>query len=245
LQLFADLLPEAPAQALEAELEWLADALGPARDLDVFADEVLEPARRAVPDPAVLDILLQRAERKRRRAYRLVAEALGSARYGALTLEILRWRSLEVWRQDRPADSLAALDEPLGRLAGRLLDRLQGRVLKRGKGFARLDAAGRHRVRIALKKLRYAVEFFGDLYSGSRCRGYLKRLKRLQDDLGRANDVATAASLLDAVAGRSPTAPLARAVGAISGWHRRGVAELEPKLLKDWRSFAAAAPFWR
>jgi CHAD domain-containing protein len=37
---------------------------------------------------------------------------------------------------------------------------------KKGKALAQLDAPNRHKLRIQVKKLRYAAEFFGDLFKG-------------------------------------------------------------------------------
>lgn len=32
--------------------------------------------------------------------------------------------------------------------------------------------------------------------------------------------------------------------GMVIGWHARGVAQIEPRLIQDWENFAAAKPFW-
>jgi CHAD domain-containing protein len=66
-------------------------------------------------------------------------------------------------------------------------------VVKRGRKLDRLDARGRHRLRIKAKKLRYAAEFFAGTFGRRRRRErLLKRLSALQDDLGAANDAAAA-----------------------------------------------------
>ena len=71
----------------------------------------------------------------------------------------------------------------------------------RRSSFAELAPAERHQLRIALKKLRYAAEFFRSLYGEKEVAQYLKRMSALQDDLGHLNDVATAETLMDKLAG--------------------------------------------
>jgi hypothetical protein len=35
------------------------------------------------------------------------------------------------------------------------------------------------------------------------------------------------------------------AAGLVLGWHARGVADLEPAIVRAWQKFAARSPFWR
>ena len=70
------------------------------------------------------------------------------------------------------------------------------------------------------------------------------------------NDVAVAETMLMRLIGVAaddgpesvrPTASpgkLAFAGGSVLGWHQRRAAEIEPRLIKDWHSFARAKPFW-
>ena len=82
---------------------------------------------------------------------------------------------------------------------------------------------------IALKKLRYATEFFEALYPKSTPKPYLAALKDLQDGLGHLNDVAVAQRLIDSLVGRGDRSAngdgLQRAAGLVLGWHARGVAD--------------------
>jgi hypothetical protein len=104
-------------------------------------------------------------------------------------------------------------------------------------------------VRIALKKLRYATEFFAVLYPTKHTKPYLGALKELQDDLGHLNDVAVAEQLIDGViaqsgAGAEAAADLRAGGGLVLGWHARGVADLEPATVRAWKAFAHDEPFW-
>ena len=117
---------------------------------------------------------------------------------------------------------------------------------KRGRGFSKLSAKDRHRLRLGVKRLRYAAECFRSLFEGDATPGYLKRLSRLQDSLGHLNDVETASELLQQFGdhGTLSAASLARASGLVIGWYRRGAEELESKLRKHWKQFRADQPFW-
>ena len=129
------------------------------------------------------------------------------------------------------------------------------RLLKRGRGFETLSKSERHDVRIALKRLRYALDFFGSIFNSEPKKKFIKRLARLQDDLGRMNDVVVAKTMLARLVGvasdgsesavlMAPQRQLAFAAGGILGWHRRRAAEIDLQLVKDWNAFVRAQPFW-
>src|SRR3546814_8726999 len=96
-------------------------------------------------------------------------------------MEFIRvlFRSNRAWRDGTP-EQAERLAEPIGLLAERVLRQRHRAVLKAGRGFATLTEDERHAVRIALKKLRYAVGFFQTLFSGRRVRAHGKAVKRLQ-----------------------------------------------------------------
>ena len=149
-------------------------------------------------------------------------EALRAPAYTAFLLRFGRWIETAGWRDE--ADR-AVLDRPLARLAGRLLDKRHARVLKHGRDFERLSDDRLHRLRIALKKLRYAGEFFAAQFPDGRPRPYIKAVRRLQDDLGRLNDAAVAERRLSELLRAQPesAALVALGVGAgqVIGWHAR------------------------
>jgi adenylate cyclase len=74
-----------------------------------------------------------------------------------------------------------------------------------------------HELRISIKRLRYAIEFFGPMIPGKSGTATIKRLAGLQDELGQLNDLASAGTLLMVCAGRDPH--LREAVTLIGGWH--------------------------
>ena len=193
LVVFKSVLPADDAAWLEGEASELIDLLGPARDWDVFITETLAAVRAARPDDEVLPALDAAAEVERRRAYER-AEVLRAPDYTSFLLSFGRWIETAGWRS---RDKRAVLDRPLARMAGRLLDKRHRRLLKRGRDFEGLSDKHLHRLRITLKKLRYAGEFFASQFPEGNPRPYIKALRRLQDDLGRLNDAAVAERLLN------------------------------------------------
>jgi adenylate cyclase len=79
-------------------------------------------------------------------------------------------------------------------------------------------------LRIGIKRLRYAIEFFGPMIPGKSGATAIKRLAGLQDELGQLNDLASAGTLLMVCAGRDPL--LREAVTLVGGWHGRRHAAL-------------------
>ena len=50
IAIFADVVGDEDQKKIKSELKWITQELGPARDLDVFAADVLEPLRASHPE---------------------------------------------------------------------------------------------------------------------------------------------------------------------------------------------------
>jgi triphosphatase len=232
---------------------WLSDGakrilggLGPARDWDVFLTESLAPALAARPDDSSLATLRAAAGAAQVDAYAAVRAAIADASYTRFLLQLGRWIEAGGWREDATRKGAAWLDRPIEAFADRLLARRHRKVLKRGRDFAGLTPAERHRLRIALKKLRYATEFFQTLYPGKRTHSYIAALKHLQDTLGHLNDGAVAERLVSGLSerGGERRGALALGSGLVLGWLARGGADAEPGVRQAWQAFTAREPFW-
>ena len=74
----------------------------------------------------------------------------------------------------------------------------------------------------------------------------MTRLKRLQDELGYANDLHVAHDLLPELSDRAMARDVVANAGArVLEWHQKGLAKRERKLRKRLRRLNRAAPFWR
>ncbi len=240
------MLPTVEHRWVSDEVGVLTGALGPARNLDVFATELLPPARDEAPGQPGWDELTAAAEGARAEAHRHVADEILSPLHTATTLRLLRWFEGRGWRRHQTDESDEALAVAIGEVAPAVLDRRRRSVRKRSRNFRQLPARGRHRARIAVKKLRYAIELLDSLYDRRDARPFIKRLKQVQDELGHANDVRVAYSLVIEL-GRSATRvePIADAGAQMLARHERALALNEKKLLRQLRRLNQARPFWR
>ena len=249
LSLFAEAIPADQLGWLKEDTKWAANSLGPARDWDVFLDSLLAPTMAARPDDRTLAALQRAAQAARADGYEQVHAAVASSRYTRFLLRLGGWLEGKRWRDGGDQRIAAWQDRPIVELADHLLSKRHKAVLKLGDGFADLPTEKRHEVRIALKKLRYATEFFRSLYGQKKVKPYLNALSGLQNTIGHLNDVAVAGRLLDELTGAAngpanERAALQRAAGTVIGWHEHGVAVLEPQIVADWHEFADAQSFW-
>ena len=193
ITLFKTVVEDDRRDEIRAELKWMANLLGEARDLDVYISKVLEPARAQNENNESYRQLLADYEERRDRAYRIVQETIASPRFINGILEAAAWIQVGGWSRNEGKAARRRRDEPVAELAEEEIGRRWKRVLKRGRNLADLDPDERHQVRIEIKKLRYATEFFDSLFKGSnvrkRKRAALKTLEALQETLGELNDI--------------------------------------------------------
>ncbi len=192
LRMFRGAVGRERSRDWRTELARLSSALGVARDWDVFALATLPPILREHGEAQLARRLAAAAKRRALRERRRAARSLLQPRYARTLLAISRWLAAA----DRER---AAQEEPLAAFAARVIARRHRRVLARGRHVARLDAAGRHRLRIEAKRLRYGVDGLGSLFASERTEHYREALSRLQDALGAANDAVTASRLVAAL----------------------------------------------
>ncbi|MET0792887.1 MAG: CHAD domain-containing protein [Polyangiaceae bacterium] len=189
LSLFEGILGQHEVAGLKRELAWLTEQLGPARDYDVVLAALRRPERGSL---AALDGRAElEAELTRRRAEAVIAAgaAASSERARALVIATAAWlvsRGTSCEERRR-----ACGDQRAERFAREVLARRTKRVLKRVDDLARLDATGRHQLRIQTKKLRYGAEFFATSFPEAtrEQKRFVRVLERLQRSLGKLSDV--------------------------------------------------------
>ena len=229
---FKPLLVAPERERIETELKWLAHEADAARDLDVFIRDVFHPTALAAPSPG-LAALGRHLLTARGQAYDRVLTAIASPRYALLMLETTAW-----------IETAALPDDPVAPFAAEALSRLHRQVEKRARDLTDLDPEARHHLRIRAKRLRYAAEFFADLFPARRRRArYLKALERLQDTLGQLNDLAVARDRIPGEAALDD-ASVAFAAGRVIGRRERDEAALLAAAIKACGRFHDARPFW-
>ena len=172
-------------RSLSDELRWFARALGDARDWDVLVDETLPSLTDAIGVDAV-QLLVARANSKRRQAHMNIRKAARSSRYAALVLNVEKW-----CMTPEPGGSALFVDAAAPALKG-----ASKKLFKRACFFAALTPPRRHRVRILAKRLRYALDLFAVVLPKRATERYIESLAELQDTLGQLNDAAVAKAVL-------------------------------------------------
>jgi len=225
LGLFGPALDQRGRRILRDELRGLLRKLGPARDWDVFVAFTLAPALAATSRNEGLETLMRRSDRFRQRAGERARQAVAS------------WPAS---RLERALHALARLPDParlpVRRHARDVLGRCTRRTHRRGKGIGTLDAAGLHRLRLAVKRMRYALHYFSPLFGKHRVEPMREALESLQHALGGANDCAVAAVLLRKLRA-APGSVVARRNAAKLAAHRK-------ELRTAWKAFRAARQAW-
>lgn len=241
LSAFRRTLPKQQRNWARDQLSRLADTLSEVRNLDVFAGSLIALARPDVPEAKRLDAPVRR---RRRTAYAEARRRIGSQEFTTLMLELLRWFDGSGWRQGSAKQD--RLERPIGDAAPEMLDRRLRAVAEAAEGFERQSPVQRHRLRITLKKLRYTAELLGGLYDEAAVRAFTEPLRRLQDDLGHANDVHVGHQIVAALASEGKSAAkLAEAGHRVLEWHHRQLVKREPKTANYLERLLTAEPFWR
>jgi triphosphatase len=256
ISLFSAVVTDSRVEAIKAELKWLGRELAPARDLDSFLIEALRPLRKQQADEPGLISISRMFARERLKSYRRAQEAVESARFRALVLDTAEWIEAGPWFTSDDPLMVARRATPIETLAGEQLLRRRKKIRRRGTAIGELSPAQLHKLRIQIKKTRYATEFFAGLYRGKkatkRCEKFRASLKQLQNCLGGFNDIMTRKALCaDILArpGRSLTEEQNRhrafAAGLIMGDQQAQIARLLQRAAKAHSRFDTAKPFWK
>ena len=177
---------------IREELRAFTAELGDARNLDVFCARL--PKRRGGRETKAEKAVRAKLAERRERAYDRVVAALHSARVRRLLLDLVEWVEAGAWRSGEKAI------RPVEIFAAKQIGRRWEKVRRAGSRLRELDEEPLHRLRIDIKKLRYASEFFrglaGSEEEGARRKQFILALEDLQDSLGAINDIATAHALI-------------------------------------------------
>jgi CHAD domain-containing protein len=239
LKSFGEAFEQPWLEELRGRAKVLSSRLGPARDLDVFLQDLLSAPAKAFAGEDDAELFT---------ALRIEAEVAREAAWKDAMASIVS-HDFTVFLDDVAA--LAQSRLPLARdtkvmpVAARMLARQAARARKRGKAARSHEEGDLHRLRIALKKLRYGAEFFAPLYKKKKVRRYLSQVKKLQESLGELNDIAHARAVIGRLApSSSQEGSLRFAAGIVQGWYRARQPLLVKQAMKRWDRLKEAEPFW-
>ncbi|MBI5108655.1 MAG: CHAD domain-containing protein [Rhodocyclales bacterium] len=209
LRLFAPALPQELRDGLRQPMATLTRQLGQARDLDVLLGEIVDPVQNAMPEEPRLAALASNITELRYGVRAEVLAALAAPTYGRMLLG-----AVEALHPLTPPRLTTA---SLGEFAAARLRHLCRRLRRLATAASTSDPASLHLLRIGIKRLRYALEFFATPATDRTLHRLQSRLAVAQDTLGRLNDLANAGVRLSDCAGNDPG--LREAVALIGGWH--------------------------
>ena len=225
LKLFAPVLPDGFVERFKPLLRDNARRFDGVRDLDVFRAEVFDPASADGPPRAAgWPKLRRRVTAAGAAARREAAVALAPSVQSPLILAFIAATL-------RLTDGTPEKTGDLRAFARGRLERLRKRARRRLKRAEDLEAGRLHELRIAVKELRYAIEFFASLYPGRPTARYVDRLKRAQATLGSLHDLDVARDRLECWAAADPS--LRAAATHVIDFHASRCAKLRKRVLAD------------
>lgn len=249
MSVFAGLLRDSQTAVIERELRWLANALGPARELEVLMNRVVLPMKQERIDKRIR-LFTDELEKRHKIAVAQAQSAVQSTRFRALTFEVAAWLQAGHWAT--PQDELVRDrgDVQIAIFAAEQLTRRWRKLCRSREALVKRETRDLHRLRIQTKKLRYAIEFFGTLFAARHAKRRLRRLlpilAQLQDSLGDLNDIAMDEARLALMGVRRHANPnRAFAAGLLAG---REEARCEAAMAVASKAYAAlvkSKPFWR
>jgi CHAD domain-containing protein len=230
LQTFGAVLDAEWARALRGELGWLVGEVGNVRDLDVLGERLRMHAE-GLPseDDTGRDALFDHLREQTRTAREAALTALRSHRYDSLLEALIEATKTPAFAGDN--DAQAAL--PARRIVHAAVRR-QYRRLERAVAACSEDPtdADLHRIRIAAKRGRYAMEAARPEF-GRPATAHAAALAQLQDVLGDWHDATVAQQWLREAAQARPTCAVV--AGQLIATQRQQATRLR----REWR------PIWK
>jgi inorganic triphosphatase YgiF len=247
IAVFSELLDCSQTEQIKRDLKWLAGKLAPVRDLDVFLRGKIQSFEGSGSPTAGLPELKSELIYRRDIAAESAKAAIATARYRLLIFNILEWIEDGKWLKQPRAQGKRKIRP----FAADLFERRTRKARRKAKRAGEVDAHARHRLRIAIKKLRYALYFFETLYShdgsAKALSRYKKYLKDLQDNLGALNDIAVHQKLavkLAAGSGGPKPELVSFAAGMIAGCERSEIQPILTEVTATARKLRRARSFW-
>jgi CHAD domain-containing protein len=184
IALFSPMVEGDDEVRLGAELKWLNAHLGMVRDLDVALQRLAK-----IRQPAAVNDRPWKQERAA--CQRHLTRALRSQRYRRLIRDIGKWIEDGAWSRKRTKKAAERRARPAGDYCTEKLLAWRKKLLKRSRKLETIGTRKRHRIRLANKRLNYAIEAAASLAPASEKVAQLatqKWLRKAQKSLGQLND---------------------------------------------------------
>ena len=241
LRVFRDAYPKRETKPIRAGLSDLADALGAVRDLDVRLEEVERWTEGQEADvvAAIKPLRDDLAARRQAAAARL-ARKLDSRGHRRLLVSLIEFVTALESNAAKPGP---APDRNVGDRAASSVWTAYELLRAYASSVRGADLPTLHQLRIEAKRLRYTIEFLGDVLGPGR-ELVIAKLVALQDHLGALNDATLAVATIRGFLGERHTS-LSReeraAVVAYLGDRERELGGLRRSVGRAWRPVASVA----
>ena len=184
---------DAQADMLDSEFKAAASVTGPARDAHVLLERLTAAQGAEGPDSAEL---LAHSRAAAELATASTRAMLAGREFQALLIACALWIERGDWVRGERA-------MPLPQFAAHALRKRRRKRRRIGGDPAMMTIEQRHALRIAVKKLRYAADFFAPLYQSKSAekaqRPFKSATTKVQDLLGELHDLDVLASSRDAL----------------------------------------------
>ncbi len=238
LSIFHSEMQAEKVRTLEKQARWLGRKVGPLRDRDVAADDIIAPLVHAFPQERGFAVLLNAVVGDAARYRKKVRKTLARRRTGSFLLDLARI-------SETVSDGVPAKSPTTKELASAALADNWDSVVAGAGRIERLTVDERHHLRKKLKQLRYVAEFSLPLFEGRDGARFVRRLKKLQTLFGDLNDAAMIGHLFDE--GGVPGCDgqdAQRAVGLVIGARLSKAKKDWKRARKKWSKLEAMGPFW-
>lgn len=196
LRLFRDAVPQSTGNFLAGELRWLGGMFGTVRDLDIFLLNLSRFQQQIERFPAKKKKVFENwIEKQRRAPLNALSQALALPRYGNFERRLIRF--LEGPLPVRPRAPLAV--KRVREVAPLIIKEKFDAAIKQGHTVIENPKLKQfHRLRIQMKRLRYACEFTAPAYDGA-LDPFIERTVEIQDCLGEIQDTVFTKGFIDSL----------------------------------------------
>ena len=181
IALFSPMVDGDEKLRLSAELKWLNAHLGIVRDLDVALERLTKIKDKTRPSDRPW-------KQERAACQRHLTRALRSPRYRRLIADLTAWIQSGDWSRKRAKKAAELRAQPADQYCSDTLKAWRAKLLKKSRKLKEFGARKRHRVRLANKRLSYAIESAAELTPSGETPAMLKLLRKAQKSLGQLND---------------------------------------------------------
>lgn len=188
----------ADAKAYRRQFRAVARALGAVRDLDVMIDDLARYQAAQTAGRSDLQSVIEILDMKRQTARHKLVMMLDAKPYRSLIKAFSSFLLADPQKDQPPAPSAAPYQ--VRHLLPTMIYAQLGHVRAFDEVLPGADDETLHTLRIEFKKLRYTVSFFSGVL-GKTAADFITELKRIQDHLGRLNDIHVARAHFEAVSG--------------------------------------------